>query len=214
MPDIVFDRKVDRHFTSIDDLRALVPAASGPAAEKEIDHVDDLSARFIAAAPLAIMATRRASGQVDVTPRGDPPGFVRVLDRNTLALPDRPGNRRLGRDAGDPGNRRGQSVVLHSRPPPHPARHGRAAVVRDAGLASGMEVNGHPPELIVLLQVSRVMSHCPKAFIRGRIWQPGDWPADTDVPTLAEMLKAHAELAQPVEEYEAQLAERIDNTLY
>lgn len=95
MPDIVFDRKVDRHFTSIDDLRALVPAASGPAAEKEIDHVDDLSARFIAAAPLAIMATRRASGQVDVTPRGDPPGFVRVLDRNTLALPDRPGNRRL-----------------------------------------------------------------------------------------------------------------------
>lgn len=93
-----FDRYATATLTSRDDLRKIVKQPSRYVENKVIDHIDPLSARFIAASPLAILGTRRADGGVDQTPRGDPPGFVKVLDQNTLALPDRPGNNRMGCD--------------------------------------------------------------------------------------------------------------------
>ena len=164
-----------------------------------IDHIDPLAARFIAASPLAILGTRRADGGVDQTPRGDPPGFVKVLDRKTLALPDRPGNKRM--DAienilSDP------AVGLLFMIPGHRDTlrvSGRAAIVEDADLSERLAVNGRPAGLVTLIEVDFVLSHCPKAFIRSKAWEPEQWPDLSDVPSLAEMMIAHGAPSPSVE---------------
>jgi hypothetical protein len=95
MSSTVFDQPVEAIIRSIDQLREIAKSPSRYVDSKVIDHVDPLARRFIAASPLAILGTRRADGGVDQTPRGDPPGFVKVLDPKTIALPDRPGNNRM-----------------------------------------------------------------------------------------------------------------------
>jgi uncharacterized protein len=80
----------DEIIASRDGLRALVKAPSAKVSHKAIDHIDDLCARFIAASPFVIVATRGGDGRLDLSPKGDPPGFVAVLDAKTLAIPDRP----------------------------------------------------------------------------------------------------------------------------
>ena len=91
----VFGQSVGKRISSTEQLRETAKMPSRYVDAKVIDHIDPLAQRFIAASPLAILGTRREDGGVDQTPRGDPPGFVKVLDPKTLALPDRPGNNRM-----------------------------------------------------------------------------------------------------------------------
>ena len=141
-----------------------------------------------------------ADGGIDVTPRGDPPGFVRVLNDRLLAIPDRPGNRRM--DAFENILATGEAGLIFVIPGHGDTLRvaGKAALVADAELCDSLAINGRAPQIAVMLQVERVMSHCPKAFVRGRIWQPEHWPDTSDVPTLAEMMVTHGKLAESVEE--------------
>jgi len=91
---------------------------------------------------------------------------------------------------------------------------GRAAVVQDADLADRLAVNGRPAGLVMLVQVERVLSHCSKAFIRGKVWQPDDWPDTSDVPTLAELVQAHAEMSMKVDEIETIIQTDTETNLY
>ncbi|MEO1686410.1 MAG: MSMEG_1061 family FMN-dependent PPOX-type flavoprotein [Pseudomonadota bacterium] len=172
-------------------LRGTLGEPSERAANKVTDRIDAPTARWIAASPFAVMATRRADGGVDLTPRGDPPGFAKVLSPEVLALPERPGNRRgdaLENLLADP--RLGLIFLI----PGEGATlriSGEAKIVRDAGLAERMEVRGHRPDLILLLRVERVLSHCPKALIRSSLWRPEAWPDRNDVPSMAELMVAH-----------------------
>lgn len=93
--DKVFGRPVGRYLQSSSDLREVVPLPSHWVDNKVIDHVDDLSRKFIAASSLAIISSSRSDGILDMTPRGDPSGFVRVLSKDLIAIPDRPGNKRM-----------------------------------------------------------------------------------------------------------------------
>lgn len=210
----VFGHEVEQRIESVESLRAEVGPPSRAAVDKVIDHVDDLARRFIAAAPLAIMATRRADGSVDLTPRGDPPGFVHVLDWHTLAMPDRPGNNRMD---GFSGIIETGAVSLLFLIPGHNDTlrvSGRAALVRDTALSERLAVNGRPSGYCVLLRVERVFCHCPKAFVRGKVWSPEDWPDASDVPSLAEMVKAHGDLADPLADLEVMVRESVRATLY
>lgn len=91
---------------------------------------------------------------------------------------------------------------------------GKAALVKDAALGESLAINGRPSELVLLMQVERVLCHCPKAFIRGKVWEKADWPDTSNVPSLAEMMKAHGELAHELKELEEGVKDDRETNLY
>lgn len=151
--------------------------------------LDDIDRAWLAASPLCFIATAAADGSCDVSPKGDPPGFVAVLDERTIVIPDRPGNRRVD----------GFRNVLTN---PHvgllfavPGRtdtlriNGRAELVRDAPFFDELVVKGHRPRLALVVGVEEVFYHCSKAFMRANTWQPDSWDPD-GLPSRAEIVKA------------------------
>jgi PPOX class probable FMN-dependent enzyme len=159
------------------------------AANKDRDRLKPVDRQWLAASPLCLVATAGADGTCDVSPKGDPPGFTLVLDDATIAIPERPGNRRAD----------GFHNIVEN---PHvglvyfvPGRddtlriNGRARLVRDAPFFDEMVVDGHRPILAVVVEIEQVFSHCAKAFMRARLWRPETWAPD-DLPTRAEFVKA------------------------
>ncbi|MCZ7562759.1 MAG: pyridoxamine 5'-phosphate oxidase family protein [Burkholderiales bacterium] len=199
--------------TSEAQLRAVTGEPAERAARKQIAFLDAHCRAFIARSPFVLVSSIDADGRMDVSPKGDPPGFVRVLDERTLAIPDRPGNRRadtfrnlLARDAVGliflvPGKRETLRVS------------GRAIVVRDRALRESMAIAGKLPELALVVAVEEAMFHCAKCMIRSNLWNPAAWPDLSGLPTLGEALIAAGHLdatpaaldAQIERDYAAQL---------
>ena len=210
----VFGLSVDKHIRSTSDLREVAKMPSHYVDRKVIDHIDTLSERFIAASSLAIVSSTRPDGVLDMTPRGDPPGFVKVIDRKLIAIPDRPGNNRM--DTFENIFENSNVGILFIIPGHRDTLRvsGRGAVVRDSNLARQTSVNGRAAEFILLVEIERVLSHCPKAFVRGKVWQPNEWPDTTDVPTLAEMMVAHGHLSETVADVDAVIRNDGETRLY
>jgi PPOX class probable FMN-dependent enzyme len=171
--------------TSEQRLRELAGVPSDRAKLKERSTLDVHSRAFIAHSPFLMLATAGADGRCDVSPKGDAPGFVHVLDDRRLAIPDRPGNKRL-------------DGMLNLLTNPHvgvifivPGRqetlrvNGRACITRDAALLDRMAVNGKTPLLAIGVEVEQAFMHCPKAFIRSRLWHHPQWPAADALPSMA-----------------------------
>lgn len=189
-----FGHKVDKVLTKREHLRSVYNEPSKFVASKVIDHVDELAERFLAKTSLAFLATRRRDCEIDLTPRGDPPGFINVLDRKLIVLPDRPGNNRA--DAFE-NIIRDPHVGLICIIPGHKDTlriSGEARLVEDAQLGAQMAVKGKPAKLLLLIEVHRLLCHCPKAFIRANAWSPEQWPDTSDVPSLAEMMVEHGKI--------------------
>lgn len=204
----------EREITDIAALRALYPPTSPRAAAKVIDHIDAICRRYIAASPFLLIATRGADGRMDVSPKGDPPGFVSVLGPHHLAIPDRPGNNRLDsfeNILGDP-----QVALLFLIPGHRDTLRvaGRARLVADEALLARLAVDGRPARLALVVEVEEVFTHCPKCAIRSGLWEPGRWPDLADVPSLAEALIVHASIDSPKEEVAASLEEGNRTQLY
>ncbi|WP_433564124.1 pyridoxamine 5'-phosphate oxidase family protein [Nocardia sp. CA-151230] len=143
---------------------------------------------WIARSPFVVLATSDADGNCDASPKGDPAGFVQVIDDKTIAIPERPGNRRAD----------GYLNILSN---PHvgvlfliPGRgdtlriNGRARLVRDAPYFDDMVVKGHRPILAIEVAIEQIFFHCSKAFMRSALWQPEQWPDDT-MPSVARLVK-------------------------
>lgn len=210
----VFGIPVDEEITTQEGLRTYRNPPSRFVANKVIGHVDDLARRFIAVSTMVVLATRRPDGGVDLTPRGDPSGFVKILNDRVIALPDRLGNNRADAFENilrDPG------VGLYFIIPGHRDSlriSGQARIVRDTNLMSQMEVRGHIPDLAILVRVDALLSHCPKAFVRAGMWEQDAWPDLSDVPSAGEFLKAHGSLPDPVADVEDVVAKDGQNRLY
>jgi hypothetical protein len=200
--------------TSEDALRALVGTPSELALKKQIAVLDDHCRDFIAHAPFVLVASASAGGQCDVSPKGDAPGFVRVLDERHLAIPDRPGNKRLD----------GMHNILTN---PHvglifliPGRretlrvNGRACITRDETLLASMEAMGKRPRLAIGVEVEEVFIHCAKAFIRSGLWQPERWPDLATLASTAQMFWDQTKPACTVEELARHLDEGYAKRLY
>jgi PPOX class probable FMN-dependent enzyme len=184
-------------------LRELSKQPSQRARNKVIDHIDDICRRFIAASPFVMVASRGADGRLDLSPKGDPPGFVTVLDEKTLAIPDRLGNNRLDTfenllthpDVGlffmIPGN--GGTLRVS----------GKGKIVRDAALQRRLAVDGKAPNLMLVATVEEAFMHCSKCMARSGLWDPENWPDRTNVPSLAEAIVAHATPPETVAEVQA-----------
>jgi PPOX class probable FMN-dependent enzyme len=162
---------------------------------KQLSHLDEHARRFLAAAPFCVLATSGADGSCDATPRGDDPGFARVLDEHTLALPERPGNRRLDSLRNVLANPH-VGLVFIVPGITHTLRvNGTARLVADADFFDDMAVFGKRPVLALLVTVEECYFHCAKAFIRSRLWQPEVWPGRSAVPSLGVALRDVCELS-------------------
>ncbi|MDP9026041.1 MAG: pyridoxamine 5'-phosphate oxidase family protein, partial [Actinomycetota bacterium] len=160
---------------SVEELESIIGTPTQRAADKVRAELAEVDREWLAAASLLFMATSDERGNLDVSPKGDPAGFVKVLDATTLVIPDRPGNRRvdgfhnlladphIGLVFLIPG--RGDTLRIN----------GRATLVRDADFFDDMIVRGNRPELAVLVDVDEVFFHCSKAFLRSKAWEPEAW---------------------------------------
>jgi hypothetical protein len=176
--------------TTVEELRRIVeaPLPGARTLLKERTTLDAHSRAFIAHSPLLLMATADADGRCDVSPKGDAPGFVQVLDDCHLVVPDRPGNRRLDGM---------QNLVTN----PHvgliflvPGReetlriNGRGWITRDPEILQRAVVQGKTPLLAVGVQIEQCFFHCAKALLRSRLWAPDGWPARDALPSYACMV--------------------------
>jgi PPOX class probable FMN-dependent enzyme len=161
--------------TSVAELESIMGAPLPAARDKTRHALHELDRLWLAASPLVVMATSDAEGNLDVSPKGDPPGFAKVIDDTTIALPERPGNRRAD----------GFHNILQN---PHvglifviPGRgdtlriNGTAKLLTDAAYFDDMIVRNHRPILALEVAIDEVFYHCSKAFLRSKAWEPEGW---------------------------------------
>lgn len=187
-------RRVDRFSAALNDhvaLRALYPEAEDRVWRKDVRRLDEMARALIAASPMVMLASVSADGRCDASPRGGQPGFVTVLDDDHLAIPDATGNRRLDslRNIIDTGCA-GLLFVIPGRPTTLRV-NGRACVTADPGCLAELTPVGKPPVTAIIVKADEVYAHCPKAFVRSKLWQPESWPDPRLIPSSAEVTLAH-----------------------
>ena len=178
-----------REVSTVEALRAIVGEPNDYVANKVKSRLSDAQQDWLRHSPLAFVATSDAEGRVDVSPKGDPPGFVHIIDDATIAIPERPGNKRVD----------GYLNVLQQ---PHvgtlfliPGRgdtlriNGTARIMADADYFDALVVDGKRPILALEIAVDEVFFHCAKAFLRSDAWKPQTWDP-TAVPSVAQLAKA------------------------
>ena len=175
----------------VEALREFYDDAMERAVRKDVGHLDEMCRRLIAAAPMLFVATYSESGQCDVSPRGGPPGFVTVLDEGHLAIPDATGNRRLDTLENVVATGRvGLIFVIPGRDTTLRV-NGRARVTARADLLDRLTAVGKRPRTAIVVEAEEVYAHCPKAFVRSKLWDPESWPDPAGLPTSAQVSVAH-----------------------
>ena len=143
---------------------------------------------FIRRSPFLCIGTQGVEGKSDVSPRGDPPGFVNILDDRTLAIPDRPGNNRLDTLVNLLTNPEIGLLFIIPGFDDTLRVSGRATLVKDPELLRSMAVNGRTPCLAIVVKVDEVFLHCAKAFRRSHLWSPEHFQDRKDMPSLVKMI--------------------------
>ena len=170
------------------ELRTVYKPPAPRAVQKVLDHLDVHCRNFIALSPLCVLSSAGADGQADASPRGDPPGFVEVLDDKTLLLPDRPGNNQvdsLQNIVENPGVGLlffvpGMNETLRVK--------GKAEIVTDAELSEPMKVNRRAPVSGLRITVEEAFLHCGRALIRSKLWDPDVQINRSTYPTYGQVL--------------------------
>jgi uncharacterized protein len=178
--------------TDQSELRALYGEPMARALKKDVAHLDEMCRRLIAASPMVFVATCSAEGHCDVTPRGGPPGFVTVLDEHRLAIPDATGNRRLDTLTNVVATGGAGLIFLIPGRDTTLRVNGRAWVTAEPTLLAELNPVGKPPRTAIVVEAEEAYAHCPKAFVRSKLWDPASWPAAEDLPSAAEVSHAHA----------------------
>jgi uncharacterized protein len=175
----------------VEELREFYEAPMERAVRKDIGRLDEMCRRLIAAAPMLFIATYSAEGQADVSPRGGQPGFVTVLDEQQLAIPDATGNRRLDTLENVVASARAGVIFVIPGRDTTLRVNGPAHVTAEADLLERLTPVGKPPRTAVVIEAEEVYAHCPKAFVRSKLWDPASWPDPATLPTPAEVSVAH-----------------------
>lgn len=194
-------------------LREIVGEPSFRSRTKERPRLAEMDRRWLAASPFCLVATADVDGKCEVSPKGDPPGFTKVLDDTTIVIPERPGNKRVD------GLR---NIVAN----PHvgliyfiPGRgdtlrvNGTARILTDGPFFDDLTVKGHRPKLAVLVQIETVFHHCAKAFMRSSLWKPDTWDPDV-LPSRARIVKAVEDVPDTLEQLESHYGTKYQAGLY
>lgn len=180
---------------------------------KEIDHLNDDYCAFVKASPFVILASV-GHGSTDCSPRGDPAGFVSILDQRTLALPDRPGNNRIDTLRNIVADPRVSLLFLIPGIGETLRVNGRAHISVDPELLASFEINGKVPRTVIVVSVQAVYFHCSKALIRSDLWNPANHMPRNQLPTAGQM---HRRLSGGTFDniaYDQALPERTRSELY
>ena len=186
--------RFERVVRTREELRGVIPEPSGLVTRKTLTRLDRHCAAFIARSPFVLLASADGAGNVDVSPKGDPPGFVKVFDDRTLAIPDRPGNQRADSMENILQNPKVGLIFLIPGKTETLRVGGVATIVRDEALLASMAVRGRSPALAVVVEVEEAFFHCSKCMIRSKLWQPERWPDLAGLPRLAETMVDAGEL--------------------
>ena len=176
--------------------------------QKIADRLNSLTRQFVERSPFVVVATGRPEGGLDVSPRGDPAGFVRILDERTLLLPDRPGNKladTLTNLLTDP--RIGLLFLIPGITDTFRV-NGRARIVDDPELLAESTVEGKVPKLGIVVEIDEAFTQCPKALVRSDLWNPEKHLDRTELPKSGAILASIADPNLDVEEYEQARAGR------
>ncbi|GAA2640181.1 pyridoxamine 5'-phosphate oxidase family protein [Dactylosporangium fulvum] len=192
--------------TSVAELEEVLGSPTPRAVTKERAQLKQADRDWLAVSPFVLVATSDADGNCDVSPKGDPPGFVHVIDDATIAIPERPGNRRAD----------GFHNILAN---PHvgliflvPGRretlriNGRARLLTDAPWFGELVVEGHRPIMALVVDIDTIFFHCQKAFMRSKLWKHETWTPEA-LPSHAKLVKSVQDTPETVEELEVYYAE-------
>jgi len=195
-------------------LRDLIGSTKPVAVAKQMPRLDEHCRRFIALSPFLCVGTMGPDGRADVSPRGDPPGFVKVLDDRTLVIPDRPGNRRVDTMTNLLANSPVALLFLVPGVDETLRANGRAAITRDPEILEDMAVGGHVPTLGITVEIDEVFFHCGKALMRAHLWDPGRHIERTQFPSMGRLLRDQTRSDAPVEAMEQYVEDGYRNELY
>ncbi len=204
----------ERVITDPAELRERMGLPSQLCLDKSIARLDQHCRAFIAKSPFLLIASSNAQGLMDVSPKGDPAGFVRVLDDSTLAIPERPGNRRADTYLNVLENPQVGLIFLIPGKNDTLRVNGTAKIVLDADLRESMAVRGKTPEFALAVEVQEAFFHCSKCVIRSGLWSPDMWPDLAGLPSLAQALADMAKLSAPIEEVEDSIRKGETERLY
>ena len=206
--------KPKKTVTTSEDVQSILGEKFESQEKKVIDHIDEICRAWIERSPFITIATVNLKGQVDVSPKGDPPGFVKVLDEKTLAIPDRLGNHRGDTFHNIIENPRVGLMFVIPKRNEVVRVSGSAQIIQDDEVLEMMAVNGKQPDMALLVRVEEAMYHCGKSMIRSKMWKPDDWASIEGLPSYAQAVKAHAAMPEPIEYYDAMMKYNDEKRLY
>lgn len=198
---------------TVADLEAVYGTPNPRSLLKEIDHLNADYRAFVEASPFIVLSSVGAQG-TDASPKGDAPGFVRILDERTLAIPDRPGNNRIDnlRNIVEDGR---VSVLFIVPGAGETLRvNGTATLSADPALLASFAVQDKLPRSVILVQVQTVYFHCSKALVRSKLWERGAQETKPALPTAGKILQHISGGAFDGDAYDRELPERLKTTLY
>lgn len=175
------------------ELRRLIGPRDPIAEMKSIARIDKYARQFIGLSPFLAIATYDAQGRADVSPRGDAPGFVQILDDRTIAIPDRPGNNRLDTMTNIVENPAVGLLFLVPGFDDTLRINGKAVLTTDPALLTAATVNNRAPKVMIRVTVEEVFLHCAKAFRRSKLWDPSQHVDRKVMPSLARMILEQVE---------------------
>jgi len=177
-----------RRITDLTTLRELVGVPSERAVRKQLAALDRHCRAFIERSPFVLLGTSGPDGRCDVSPKGDRPGFVLALDEHTIAIPDRPGNKRLDSLQNILANPHVGLLFLIPGMDETLRVNGTAELVQDDDLLDRLAVDGKRPLLVIVVHVEETFLHCARSFLRARLWDPEHFMPRTELPSLAQMI--------------------------
>jgi PPOX class probable FMN-dependent enzyme len=196
-----------------DEIEAAIGKPSPRILAKVVDSLDDICRAFIARSPFVVVGSSDSKGRFDLSPKGDLPGFVQVLDDRTIAIPERPGNRRADTFRNVLQNPRVGLIFIVPGKGETLRVSGTARVVRDTWLRERMAVAERLPELALVVTVDEALIHCTKCMVRSRMWQPDTWNA-AGLASAVEALIVHSRLDMPVAELQSLYENDVRTRLY
>lgn len=204
--------------TTIEELRTLYAQPGKVSLQKQRPSFDQNSRAFISISPFVLLSTSDSNGRCDVSPKGDKPGFVKVLDETHLIIPDRPGNNRLDSLMNLIDNPNVGLLFLIPGRGDTLRVNGKAWIITDKELLESLAAEGKQPKTAIGVEASEVYLHCPKAFMRSGLWAPDSWPKENKIPSMCEMLwdqlPEKPAGVSDLMEYETAMQERLGKTLY
>ncbi|MBX2894195.1 MAG: pyridoxamine 5'-phosphate oxidase family protein [Cyclobacteriaceae bacterium] len=196
------------------ELRELMGYPSEIVTRKTINYIDEHCRSFIENSPFITIATANQNGDLDVSPKGDPAGFVKILSDRMLAIPDRPGNKKADTLTNIIQNPKIGLIFLIPGIKETLRVNGDAKIVTDKNILDLLAFDGKPPALAIIVHVKEAFMHCAKCMIRSNLWRKTDEPAGRPVPSLAKALVDHGKLDITVQQLDDMIKDDEKTNLY